>query len=228
MNKSGNATHAPPPSVVWAQRRETLLLTIKLNNCIDPVVEFKDASLFFKGKGGDPSTDYEVLLEFNKEIDPETSKWASNGREIKFTIIKTEDSLGWWPRLLKDSKKMHFLKTDFNNWKEEDDTDDEEEQGGQGGPGGMGGMPGGMGGMGGMPGMGGPGGNMDLESMMAQMGGMGGMGGAGGMPPGMMGGMGGMPPGMMGGMGGAGGMPPGMMGGDEDDSDDEDLPDLQQ
>jgi len=217
MNKSGNATHAPPPSVVWAQRRETLLLTIKLENCKDPVIEFKDASLFFKGKGGTNNTDHEVLMEFNKEIDPTTSTWVSNGREIKFTIVKTEDALGWWPRLLKDSKKMHYLKTDFNNWKEEDDTEDEEEQGG--------GAPGGMGGMGGMPGMWGPGGNMDLESMMAQMGGMGGMGGAGGMPPGMMGGMGGMPPGMMGGMGG---MAPGMMGGEEDDSDDEDLPDLQQ
>lgn len=119
-----SSTAAPPPPVVWAQRADRLMLTVRLENCNNPVVEFKESSLHFKGKGGTGNKDYEVLMEFNKEIDTEKSAYASNGREIKFKIEKKES--GWWPRLLKDSKKMHYLKTDFDNWKDEDDSADEE------------------------------------------------------------------------------------------------------
>ena len=52
---------------------------------------------------------------------------------------------------------MHWLKTDFDKWKDEDESEDEDQMGG------MGGMPG-MGGMGGMPGMGGGAGRSWLSS----------------------------------------------------------------
>lgn len=58
----------------------------------------------------------------------------------------------YWPRLLKDNKKLHFLKTDFDKWVDEDEQDAMPEDD-------LGGMPG-MGGMGGMPGMG------DMSSML--------------------------------------------------------------
>ncbi len=90
-----------------------------------------------------------------------------------FILIKQEAG-PYWPRLLKDSKKNHWLKADWNKWRDED----EEEEAEEGAPGGadFGDMfrnMGGMGGMGGMPGMGGMG--------MPGMGGMGmpGMGGMG-------------------------------------------------
>jgi len=128
MNKSSNATNIPPPAVVWAQRNDRVLLTIKLENCVKPSVEIKDGSLYFKGKGGTAQTDHEVLMEFNKEIAPENCKYETTGREIVFTLRKKEDSMGFWPRLLKDSKKAHYLKTDFSKWKDEDDSDVEEQE----------------------------------------------------------------------------------------------------
>ena len=34
----------------------------------------------------------------------------------------------YWPHLLKEKTKQHWLKVDFNRWQDEDDTDDEEGQ----------------------------------------------------------------------------------------------------
>jgi len=207
------------PWITWAQRPKLIILTIQLSDCKDPEIKVDADKLHFKGIGGPDKKCYEANLEFFKEIDTEASKFAVRDRVIEFALEKKEEG-PYWDRLLKKAGKQHWLKIDFNKWKNEDDSDDEGAA--QGGP--PGGAPGGGGG--------------DLEEMMRSMGGLGGMGGMGGM-----GGPGGMPgmPGMGGMPGGMGGMPgmPGM--GDmgkmerpnlddldaEDDSDDEDLPDLE-
>ena len=105
-----------------------------------------------------------------KEIDPEQTKYQVRPRCIEFALEKAEEG-PYWERLLKEKTKQHWLKVDFQKWKDEDDSDEEagggdledmmKNMGGLGG--GMGGMPG-MGGMGGMPGMGGGGmpGGMDM------------------------------------------------------------------
>ena len=197
---------APPPLVKWAQRPSLVILTICLEDCKDPTIEVKPDYLKFEGNGGPDKKDHEVKMEFLKEIDPEKSKYAVRDRVIEFALEKKDGSGPYWERLLKDKTKQHWLRVDFNKWRDEDESDDE------------------------------AGGGKDLEQMMSQMGGLGGMGGMGGMPG--MGGMGGMP-----GMGGMGGMPGmGGMGGmpnqpmerpslddldAEEDSDDEELPDLE-
>merc|ERR1712045_585937 len=90
----------------------------------------------------------------------EKSKYAVRERVIEFALEKKESG-PYWERLLKDKTKQHWLRVDFNKWREEDESDDEAGGGDleqmmsqMGGMGGMGGMPG-MGGMGaGMPDMG--------------------------------------------------------------------------
>jgi len=113
------------PIVYWAQNKDSLFLTVSVEDCKNPTIELKENTLFFKGSGGTEKKDYEVLMTFNKNIDPEKSNEHRSDREITFKLHKTKESAGFWPRLLKDSKKPHFLKTDFSKWKEEDDTDDE-------------------------------------------------------------------------------------------------------
>lgn len=68
------------------------------------------------------------------------SKFAVRDRVIEFALEKKEGG-PYWERLLKDRTKQHWLKIDFNKWKEEDESDDED--GGGGGPGGPGGRGGG-------------------------------------------------------------------------------------
>ncbi|KAK5972836.1 CS domain-containing protein [Trichostrongylus colubriformis] len=74
----------------------------------------------------------------------------TNTRVIELHIPKKEAK--WWPRLLKEKGKVHWLKVDFDKWKDEDDSGAED----------------------GMPGFGGGAGGFDLNSYMNQMGGGGG------------------------------------------------------
>lgn len=66
-------------------------------------------------------------------------------------LVKAKEG-PYWPTLTSDKKKHHWLKSDFNKWKDEDDSEDEM----------------------------GTGGGDNFEEMLRQMGGLG--GGAGGKP----------------------------------------------
>eukprot|EP00536_Pseudo-nitzschia_multiseries_P001795 jgi/Psemu1/182098/e_gw1.23.214.1 len=215
--------------IKYAQRSDSLYLTIVLPDVKDETIVLTDTKLTFEGtSGGKP---YQIDIEFFKEVDSEGSTYNVLPRSVQMHILKKDkDEEEFWPRLLKDKAlEKNQVKIDWDRYVDED----EEKEGfdmsnmeggmGMGGmPGmgdaggmGMGGMPGmgGMGGMPGMPGMGGAGG-LDMEALMKQMGAMGG----GGIPG--MEGLGGMP-----GLGGEG---------DDDDDDDDDdggdlddLPDLE-
>jgi len=166
--------------IKWAQRSDSLYVTIALPDVKDETINLSDKELHFKGKSEDK--DYEVNIEFFKEVDSEGSKYNVLPRSIQMQIMKRtqddgEDEEEFWPRLLKDkAKEKNQVQIDWNRYVDEDEEDD---AGGfdtsalDGGMG-FGGMPG-MGGMGGMPGMGGGmpgmgGGDMDMEALMKQMG----------------------------------------------------------
>ena len=65
-------------------------------------------------------------------VKPGDSKWINRERGAEFVLIKAEQ--GFWKRLLKEDTKYHWLKVDFNKWKDEDDSEDESAA--AGGPGG--------------------------------------------------------------------------------------------
>ena len=64
------------------------------------------------------------------------SKYGIYGQKHWMFILKKQEKGPYWPRLLKDAKKVHWLKADWNKWKDEDD-EDEDEMGGLGGMGDM-------------------------------------------------------------------------------------------
>lgn len=165
---SGDMANEAPihPPVTWAQRNDLIFLTVYIDDVKNLEVKVEGNKLHVKGAGGPEKKIYEADIELYKEINPETSKQLASGRGIDFVLMKTEAG-PYWPRLLKDGRKCHWLKVDFHRWRDEDESD--EEGAGDAGPGGPGGA-----------------GGMDIEAMMKQMGGLGG----GGMPD--LGGMGGM------------------------------------
>jgi hypothetical protein len=183
--------------VTWAQRssKDTVEKNIIFLTIVAPDVspsaakiDLKPTSLSFAGHSQTKNIDYHVELDFFEEIDVEHSKTNHTASKIEFVLRKKEMKEEFWPRLTKEKQKLHFLKTDFDKWVDEDEQDEKEEDlGGMGDMGGMGGMGGGMPGM---PGMGGDGGFGGIDfSKLGGMGGLGDMGGMGGMPD--MGGMGG-------------------------------------
>ncbi|KAG9510379.1 wos2, partial [Fragariocoptes setiger] len=145
------------PTVLWAQRASHLYVTITLEDCKNPTIKLDNNTLYFNGKSESLQSNadhgvHEVKIEFYKPVKPEEpTKYVIRDRGTEFVIYKEEE--GWWPRLLKDSTKQHWLKSDFSKWKDEDDSDDES-------PAGLGGAGGG-----------------DFSELMRQMGGM-----SGGMP----------------------------------------------
>jgi hypothetical protein len=175
------------PEVLWAQRssdsdesKNYVYLTISVPDVTkeDLKLDLQPTGLKFEGESKSLKRNYHVDLDFFAEIDPAASKINHTSKNVELKLQKKELKSEYWPRLLKESKKMHFLKTDFDKWVDEDEQDEAKDDLDMSNMGGMGGMPG-MGGMGGMPGMEG-------------MGGMGGMGDFGGIDFSKLGGMGGM------------------------------------
>jgi hypothetical protein len=80
----------------------------------DLKLDLKDQSLSFKGTSTSKKVTYAIDLDFYAEIDPKESKISHSGRDISLVLRKKELKEEYWPRLLKDSKKMHFLKTNFD------------------------------------------------------------------------------------------------------------------
>lgn len=76
-------------------------------------LDLQPTALSFTGHSNSKKATYKVDLPFYAEIDPAESKIHHSDRDIELVLRKKELKEEYWPRLLKDSKKMHFLKTDF-------------------------------------------------------------------------------------------------------------------
>jgi len=181
------------PEVTWAQRssaadaeKNLVYLTVFAPDVPDKdlKVELTSNNVTVTGQSTTKNANYHVSLDFYAEIDVENSKTVHTARDVFFALRKKEAQEEFWPRLTKEKAKLHFLKTDFDRWVDEDEQEAaaDEDLSGMGGMGGMG-----MGGDGGFGGidfskLGGAGGMPDLGDMgdMSALGGMGGMGGMGG------------------------------------------------
>ena len=105
--------------IAWAQRENLVLLTIELDTV--KVEELKITPTTFKFKGTTSDATYEANFDFYGEVKEDDIKKGQSTRYIELAVGKKENA--WWPRLLKDKVKVHWLKVDFGKWKEEDDSD---------------------------------------------------------------------------------------------------------
>ena len=102
------------PTVLWAQRKSVILLTIELSD-VESQIDLSESKIEFRaGK-------YAFELEFYDKVETEYKR-SPNRHQIELTIVKQQE--GYWPKLVKE-KKPAFLKTDFKNWMEEEDEDGE-------------------------------------------------------------------------------------------------------
>lgn len=118
-----------PPPVVWAQRKDLLIVTIQVTDCKNPTIKIEKDKLDFSGVGGE-NKHYHISIELFDEIDPENSRYRVLPRQIEFYLTK-KDKGPFWKRLLKTETKAHWLKVDFSRWKDEDDSDSDEFERGQ-------------------------------------------------------------------------------------------------
>jgi len=109
------------PTVLWAQRKDKLLVTIDVPDVVNEKVEILPTKISFKGIGGPEKKPYVLELDLLHEIDPAGSNYRALARHVPMVLKKKE--AGFWTRLLKDSKKFNHIRVDWNQWKEEDDED---------------------------------------------------------------------------------------------------------
>jgi HSP20 family molecular chaperone IbpA len=156
-NPNRNMSQQITPEVLWAQRssavdaeKNFIYLTISVPDVPKEnlKLDLKPTTLKFNGHSDSLKRTYHLELEFYAEIDPENSNVHHTGRNIELKLRKKELKEEYWPRLLKEAKKLQFLKTDFDKWVDEDEQNEapEEDMSQFGGMGGMPGMGGGMGG----------------------------------------------------------------------------------
>lgn len=107
--------------MLWAQRSSTtdadknyIHLTISAQDTPKIDVDLKATSLTFTGHSDTKKTTYHVALEFFGEIDVENSKTIHTSRDVEFVLRKKDLKEEYWPRLVKDKKKVHFIKTNFD------------------------------------------------------------------------------------------------------------------
>lgn len=146
------------PEVTWAQRSSTtdadknyIYLTIVLPDVSKDSLklDIKPTSIEASGHSATKNIDYATKLELFGEIDPEKTKKNHTDRDLELVLYKKELKEEYWPRLLKEKGKVHFLRTDFDKWVDEDEqegnVEDEDfmsKMGGMGGAGGAGGFEG--------------------------------------------------------------------------------------
>lgn len=122
VNMSSEA--AVPPPAVWAQRSDVLFVTLNVE-CSDPVFKFTEDTMVFSGVGKPEGKKYELNVEFYSKINPDKVVTKNIKRCIEFVIAKAEPQETYWPRLLKEKNKPHWLKVDFNRWEDEGSNDEE-------------------------------------------------------------------------------------------------------
>ncbi|KAJ3577432.1 hypothetical protein NPX13_g3135 [Xylaria arbuscula] len=145
------------PEVLWAQRSSTtdpeknvIFLTISVPDVPKEnlKLDLKPTGLTFDGHSETLKRTYHLDITFYAEIDVDNSRVHHTARNVEIKLRKKELKEEFWPRLLKEAKKVQFVKTDFDKWVDEDEQnevpeDDFSQFGGMGGMPGMGGMGGG-------------------------------------------------------------------------------------
>ncbi|KAK8094384.1 hypothetical protein PG997_001069 [Apiospora hydei] len=125
------------PEVLWAQRssntdpeKNFIYLTIVVPDVKKEnlTLDLKSDSLNFKGLSDTKKATYHLELAFFGEVDVENSKINHTSRNIEIKLRKKELKEEYWPRLLKESKKLQFLKTDFDKWVDEDEQNEAPEE----------------------------------------------------------------------------------------------------
>ena len=110
-------------SVLWAQRSSTsdpeknyVYLTISVPDVPKSSLklELKPTGLKFTGTSETKKTTYHLDFDFFAEVDVENSKTNHSAKDIEMILRKKELTQDYWPRLLKDKAKVHFLRTDFD------------------------------------------------------------------------------------------------------------------
>ncbi|KRX27549.1 putative Xaa-Pro aminopeptidase 3 [Trichinella nelsoni] len=108
-------------TVLWAQRKNYIFLTVCVEDCKDPKVDITEDKFTFRGIGGTDKTPHHCEIEFYEKVDPSSVRRIISDRQLEFVINKLNTDGAFWPRLMKNQGRHWWCKVDFNKWRDEDD-----------------------------------------------------------------------------------------------------------
>ncbi|KRX39383.1 putative Xaa-Pro aminopeptidase 3 [Trichinella murrelli] len=108
-------------TVLWAQRKNYIFLTVCVEDCKDPKVDITEDKFTFRGIGGTDKTPHHCEIEFYEKVDPNSVRRIISDRQLEFVINKLNNDGAFWPRLMKNKGRHWWCKVDFNKWRDEDD-----------------------------------------------------------------------------------------------------------
>jgi len=107
------------PNVLWAQRDDYIWLTVDVPNADDLKVDLTATNLAFSCKAD--GKEYKFEIEFFKPISKSESKFLKH-RLVDFALKK--EVAEEWPRLIKENKKLSWIKVDWSKWADSDAEDE--------------------------------------------------------------------------------------------------------
>lgn len=108
--------------VKWAQRKDSLYITIPLADVKDETITFTDKTLVFKGTSGGKT--YSCNLEFYKDINTEGSIWKVLPSSVQMKLNKLVPVDEFWPRLLfNKAQEKTNVTIDWDKYVDEDEAE---------------------------------------------------------------------------------------------------------
>jgi cytosolic prostaglandin-E synthase len=108
------------PSILWAQDRANLFITIEVNNFKNQDITFNTNNVRLVGTSG--NREYDIVIDFNNDIVNEESKWVIKQKCIELVVMKGKHI--FWHKLTKN--KQNNIRIDWQKWIDEDDDEDGE------------------------------------------------------------------------------------------------------
>ena len=108
------------PEIVWAQRKDSLYVTIKLVEATGVKVDLTATTLAFSAESEEKA--YAFDLAFFAEVVPEESVWKVHGRNVQMHVVKKAAADEHWPRASTDKawEKRHVA-CDWSRYVDEDE-----------------------------------------------------------------------------------------------------------
>lgn len=104
---------AKHPTILWAQRESTILLTVEVMDLNIDVLNYDEGSRTFTVKGTSKAGDkYEAELKLFGELEWSDRNRIRTDRHVELIINKKNPE--WWPRLLETKDKVQWIKVNLN------------------------------------------------------------------------------------------------------------------
>ena len=108
------------PSILWAQDRANLFITIEVNNFKNQDITFNTNNVRLVGASG--NIEYDIVIDFNSDIVNEKSNWIIKQNCIELVVMKGKQL--FWQKLTKN--KQNNIRIDWQKWKDEDGDDEDD------------------------------------------------------------------------------------------------------